>query len=362
MTQASKLIVHVVQHLAPGGLESLALDMLSFSSSRQRTLLVSLEGNRQQAFDKWPRLEQYRDKILFLNKPSGVSGKTFIQLYRLFRTLRPNVVHTHHIGPILYAGCAARLAQVETRIHTEHDAWHFAKGSHRRIQSFAVQIARPKWVADAELVREQIRQHFSHPVTVIKNGVDCEKFKPGSKLLARQALGLPTDRTLIGCAGRLEPVKGHAVLLHALAALPDNVSLVLAGAGSQLASLKQLSGNLNIQHRVIFLGLVGEMARFYQSLDLFCLPSLSEGFPLSTLEAQACDIVTIATQVGASEETICPRSGAVVEADNPIALAKAISDKLDSPGSVSPRQFVRQHNDIRTMIRAYDSLATEKHA
>lgn len=362
MALPTKLIVHVVQHLAPGGLESLALDMLSFSSSRKRNLLISLEGNKHQALKQWPRLEQYRDKILFLDKPSGVSVKALVQLYRLFHVLKPDVVHTHHIGPILYAGCAARLTKVKTCIHTEHDAWHFGNPSHRHIQSLAVRIARPKWVADAELVRQQIHQHFSHPVTVIKNGVDCEKFKPGSKLLARQTLGLATEVTLIGCAGRLEHVKGHDVLLRALALLPEDVHLTLAGSGSQRAALEALACELNIQHRVTFLGLVTEMVRFYQSLDLFCLPSRSEGFPLSTLEAQACDIVTIATEVGASKETICPCTGSVVEADNPSALAAMISGKLSVLPTVSPRQFVLQHNDIRTMMQAYESLTTEKHA
>lgn len=363
MIKSTKLIVHVVQHLAPGGLESLALDMLTFSSTEQRCLIISLEGEKSQAIEHWPRLSQYREQLIFLDKPQGFSLSTIVTLRQLFKSLNPNVVHTHHIGPVLYAGIAARLAGVATRIHTEHDAWHLNQSKHRRLQSLALRIAQPQWVADAELVREQINQHFHHhSVSVIKNGIDCEKFKPGAKHLARQLLNLPTDVTLIGCAGRLEPVKGHDLLLKAMVNLPDHIHLVIAGDGSQRHSLTQLAHQLHIQHRVTFTGLLCDMTRFYQALDLFCLPSRSEGFPLSTLEAQSCDVVTVVTDVGASKETICPQSGICVKPGCPESLAYGIMACLKQSPATSPRSFVIKNNDIRKMIKAYNQLSGEKQA
>lgn len=360
----TKTIIHVVQHLAPGGLEALALNMLEFANPTRRVLIVSLEGCKSDAITNWPRLRDVQDQIVFLNKPAGFSIDTLQQLYKLFRTLKPSIVHTHHIGPILYGSIAARLAGVKARLHTEHDAWHLSNRKHRYIQRIALNIAKPCLVADAKLVRDQIHQHFTYDdITVIKNGIDCQRFKPGSKHLARQALNLPVDTCIIGSAGRLEPVKGHDVLLNAMSLLPNNIHLVIAGAGSQATSLQQQAQALGLDQRVTFLGLVDDMCRFYQALDLFCLPSRSEGFPLSTLESQACDIVTLATDVGASNETLCPDSGLLVESDNPPALANAVLTALANkkPPS-SPRQFILQHNDIRQMVKAYDLLAEEKSA
>lgn len=364
MNKKSNIVIHVVQHLAPGGLEALALNMLAFSNPARRVLIVSLEGTREEALANWPRLRNVEHQLVFLNKPAGYSLATLRQLYKLFRTLKPSTVHTHHIGPILYGSVAARLAGVKARLHTEHDAWHLSNHKHRSLQRMALKIAKPCLVADAKLVRDQIEQHLSYDdITVIKNGIDCQLFKPGSKHLARQALGLPLNTKIIGSAGRLEWVKGHDILLNALVALPNDVQLVIAGAGSQRELLEQQAQALGVHQRVTFLGLVDDMCRFYQSLDLFCLPSRSEGFPLSTLEAQACDIVTITTDVGACNETLCPNSGCVVEGENPDAMAQALFNALSNHDQqVSPREFVLQHNDIRQMVKAYDLLAEEKSA
>lgn len=361
MNTGNKIIIHVVQHLAPGGLESLALNMLAFSSPNRRVLIVSLEGTKQEAISRWPRLKDVEDHLIFLDKPSRLNYSTFNKLFRLFRALKPSIVHTHHIGPILYGAITARLSGVKTRIHTEHDAWHLSAPKHRSLQKLALALAKPAVVADAQIVRDQLYHYLGYSdVSVIQNGIDCQRFKPGSKHLARQTLALPIRSVIIGSAGRLEHVKGHDVLLNAMPYLPKHVQLVIAGSGSQKESLQKLAIKLGIEQRVTLLGLVDDMCQFYQALDLFCLPSRSEGFPLSTLEAQACGVATVATDVGACCETLCPDSGSLVVSENPQALANAVLDALcQKDKTSSPRDFVIQHNDIRQMVKAYDKLATE---
>jgi glycosyltransferase involved in cell wall biosynthesis len=102
------------------------------------------------------------------------------------------------------------------------------------------------------------------------------------------------------------------------------------------------------------------MVRFYQALDFFCLPSRSEGYPLSTLEAQACDIVTLASNVGATHETLCPKTGLLFESESPQALATSVLVALKKRQTSSPREFVLHNNDIREMMKSYDRLAEEK--
>lgn len=356
----TRLTVHVVQHLSPGGIESLVLEILRYSDENNRALVISLEGNRSDAISSWSKLAEFNKQLLFLNKPNGVSFSTVSKLSRLFGVLQPDVVHTHHIGPLIYAGCASRIAKVKCLIHTEHDCWHLDNPKHARMQGLALAICKPRLVADADLVADQLSQKFGyHDLSIIKNGIDCQRFKPASQKLARQKMGLPLSKTLIGCAGRLEHVKGQDVLLKALTMMPDNISLVLAGHGSQLKVLQELAMSLGIERRVFWLGLTDDMPRFYQALDLFCLPSRHEGFPLSTLEAQACDIVSIATNVGAAKETLCPESGVSVCPDNPNALAEAVINTLSRQEAFSPRQFVLNHNDLKQMIQTYHNLAME---
>jgi len=98
------------------------------------------------------------------------------------------------------------------------------------------------------------------------------------------------------------------------------------------------------------------MPTFYQSLDLFCLPSLNEGFPLSPLEAQSCNIKTLVTDVGASKETLCPNSGEFVVANDPQAMANALFSMLSNTINTHPREFVQLHGDVHRMAKSYAAL------
>ncbi len=358
-----KKIVHVVQHLAPGGLESLALELMNFAQPDDQVLIISLEGTKTASLQHWPKLRAYDNQLVFLNKKSGVQLSLMVTLIHLFKVIKPDVVHTHHIGPLLYAGIAARVAAVATRIHTEHDAWHLENKKHQRLQGIALKAAKPTLVADAPHVKEKLNRYFSSTDSiVIKNGIDCDKFRPGSKTLAREQYNLPQHKQIIGSAGRLEPVKGHDVLIKAMAFLPQNTVLAIAGAGSQRNKLEALAEKLNLQQRVIFVGLVNDMPGFYQALDLFCLPSRFEGLPLSPLEAQACNIPAVVTDVGAASEVLCPHTGALVKANDVIELCHTLFKQLNKPPACSAREFVVTNNNIRHMVQAYDALSMERSA
>ena len=193
-------------------------------------------------------------------------------------------------------------------------------------------------------------------VRVIKNGIDTYRFSPGNPITARHKLNLPEQTTLIGCSGRLEKVKGHHILLEAVARLPEDVHLVLAGNGSREIPLRQQAEVLGISERVHFLGQIDEMPTFYQAIDLFCLPSLNEGFPLSPLEAQACGIPAVITDVGGARETLSPDIGKLVGKGDPQQLAIALQEMLEQPNPYNPRTFVESEANVRTMIHNYASL------
>ncbi|MFH4414823.1 glycosyltransferase [Vibrio diabolicus] len=354
-----KVILHVVQHLAPGGLETLVLEMLRFAQPNHSVFVVSLEGSKAQALQCWSKLSAYQGQLHFLNKKPGFSGTTISTLTSMLKGLKPDVVHTHHIGPLLYGGIAARLAQVPVIIHTEHDAWHLNNRKSARLQSLLLKMIRPHVVADANFVAEQIQTKLNYrKVCTIHNGIDCQKFQSGNQATKRNLFGLPANKTVIGVAGRLEAVKGHKVLIEAFSHLTPNTHLAIAGDGSQRAQLEAQVRTLKLEDRVTFLGLVDDMPSFYQSLDLFCLPSLQEGFPLSTLEAQACDVPCVATDVGGVKETLCPINSTLVEANRVFSLAEALSLQLKSPHG-SPRTFILKHFDIRDMVSRYSRLAKE---
>lgn len=353
-----KTVIQVVQHLRPGGIETLVLDLLEFTPKNERTIILSLEGDIESAIKHWPKLAPFRENLCFADKKPGLSPTLLLALFKLFNKNDVYAVHTHHIGPLLYAGLAARLCAIKQLTHTEHDAWHLNDKKRCLLQRLAIKMFQPTLVADAQTVADNMQNKLkcTNSITVIRNGINSQKFIPGDQRLARKALNLPKNVPLIGCSGRMETVKGQNVLINALNLLPNTIHIAFAGTGSTEPQLRALTKKLGLTERVHFVGHTDQMTTFYQALDLFCLPSLNEGFPLSPLEAQACNIKTLVTDVGASKETLCPESGKRVIANDPQQMAKMLFEMLKNPTSAEPRHFVVQHGDVQTMASAYANL------
>ena len=350
-------VIQVVQHLRPGGIETMALDLANIGNAGKQTLIVSLEDDSASAIGAWPRLAPYADRLIFLDKQPGIKPSLVLQLSRLFKRFDAKVVHTHHIGPLLYAGLAARLASVKHVIHTEHDAWHLNDPNRRRLHRWITTLVNPVLVADSQTVADTMQRHLkSRRIRVVYNGIDTKRFTPGDQSQARHLMGLPQNVPLIGCSGRLEEVKGQEVLIDALAKMPPETHLALAGSGTIEEKLRQQTKKLGLIDRVHFLGRIDHMPLFYQALDIFCLPSRQEGFPLSPLEAQACGIRTAVTDVGGSRETLCPDTGKLIPANNAAGMASILGAMLKRDAIRNPRKHVEQTADLRQMAQAYTDL------
>jgi len=357
-------VVQVVQHLRPGGIETMALDLLENLADGE-SHLVSLEGDKATAIAAWPRLAQYQARLHFLDKPQGRSWWSLLRLALLLKRLKARAVHTHHIGPLLYGGLAARIAGIKCRIHTEHDAWHLESDEALALETKLLDWVKPTLVADCHMVARKVETLLPHyPVRVIPNGIDMARFRPVSsdkKGQLRREFGLPIPARLVGCAARLEPVKAIENLLIAMTQLPEHIHLALAGDGSERMLLQSLSSELGLAERVHFLGAIDQMPEFYGCLDLFCLPSLKEGLPLSPLEAQACDVPVVLTRVGGCPDISCPDTGKLVNAGDCLGLQLAIRSLLQRPSSRSPRQFVAKIGDLRTTVARYAELLEPDH-
>ena len=353
-----RAVVQVVQELAPpGGIQVMVLELHRLLAANLDVHVVSIEGTIERLNGAWSRAAALENRLHALDKQPGVDLKVLVRLTHLLREVCPVAVHTHHIGPLLYGGLAARLAGIRRLVHTEHDAWHLAEPRRRRLQRAALAVLRPRLVADAQAVAVALRRAIpeARPL-VIPNGIDTSLFLPGDRRMARRALRLPDSGRLIGSAGRLEPVKGHALLIEALAALPTDVTLVLAGDGSQRPILEALAARLGVAERVHFLGHIDSIVTFYRALDVFCLPSVAEGLPLSVLEAQACGVAAVVTDVGGVRDALAPEISLAVPAGDSKQLAAALATLLERPAPADPRPFVVEHRDARRMASAYEAL------
>ncbi len=165
----------------------------------------------------------------------------------------------------------------------------------------------------------------------IYNGISVSKFVPAENAGAavRTRLGVKPDEFLLVCAARLSEQKGIDILLQAIAqVLREGVQCkcVIVGDGPLRAQLLDQSQKLGLSDHVIFEGFCAEVLPYLQAANVFILTSRSEGLPLSILEAMACGIPCIVTNVGGNAEAVTNKvDGLVVPPESPGAVAGAIS-------------------------------------
>lgn len=346
--------IHVVQNLSPGGIESLAV---SLAAQAQGDIgLASLDGTVSDLLVGWDALRPVAKHISAFSKRPGITPGLVPVLARHFRMARPQAVITHHIGPLLYAGLAARLARIPVIVHVEHDAWHYQDEGRRRLGKMLLSLIRPQLVAVSATVADGVKLHTGHRASVIANGADLARFRPADRLVARQQMQLPTNARLIGCAGRLETVKGFDLFIDALALMPSNIHAVIFGTGSQGEALKEQAARAGLSSRLQFAGLSTQMEKVYPAFDLFCLPSRFEGLPLAALEAQACAVPVVAFDTGGVREALCPETSLLAPPGDVTALAQALGKALSTSSPRSPRDFIISNYSFANTCRAYAQL------
>jgi glycosyltransferase involved in cell wall biosynthesis len=348
---------HIVQRMAPGGIETLVLDLALADESIH---VVSLEGSAGSLTRDWDRLAALGPRLTGLEKPDRLSPSHLRRLAGLFRAARPRAVVAHHVGPLLYGGLAARLAGVRGVAHVEHDGWHYGQPKRRRLARLAHRLVRPRRAAVSHATAMAAADALGPGDTVIiPNGIDLAQFRPRDQVAARDGLGLPQDVRIIGTVGRLSRVKGHDVLLNAAQRLPDDIHVALVGDGPERASLETLVRDLGIASRVHVLGHRDGVHQIYPAFDVLALPSRAEGLPRCIIEAQACGVPVVASDVGGTREAICPITGELVPAGDAARLATALGLVLSRPLARSPRLHVDPSFSFERTLDAYRALAQE---
>lgn len=228
------------------------------------------------------------------------------------------------------------------------------------------------FIAVADAHGEFLREHEKFPddkIHVIRNGVDCKRFRPNPVAIAalRAELGLQEDAFLIGIVAALRSEKNHAMLVRAAARLrktcPD-AHWVIVGDGPERQSIEDLAADLKIDDRIHLLGTRLDTPRILAGLDLLTLCSLNEASPVSILEALACGVPVVATDVGSVSESVKDGvTGRLIASEDIDAMVDAVGSLLANPASRREmgdrgRQLVLETGSQRAMIRGYQDLVT----
>jgi mannosyltransferase len=181
------------------------------------------------------------------------------------------------------------------------------------------------------------------PAHVIHHGIDTDRFAPvADKGPLRDELGLPRDKLLVGCFGRIRPQKGNDlftdVMLRLLPDRPGVAAVMMGGITDEFRDfqegLVQKVKNAGLEARFLFLpeDPHWDVSRWFKALDLYVAPQRWEGFGLTPLEAMACGVPVVATRVGAFDELVQDgRTGTLVNVEDAEAMELATARLLDDP-------------------------------
>jgi glycosyltransferase involved in cell wall biosynthesis len=265
------------------------------------------------------------------------------ELYRLFRRLRPDIVHTHNPKPGVYGRIAARAARVPAVVNTVHGLY---ATSDDRLGRRAVVYALERVAAsfsDAELVQnpEDIETLASLRVprsrlTLLGNGVDLDRFagpaeRDETRRRIRAEIGVGEDAVVVGAIGRLVWEKGYAELFAAAGSLREDVPGVrVVVVGPEEPGKADAIGASDISKAeaagVQFLGYRADVEDVYAALDIYVLASYREGFPRSAMEAAAMGLPIVATDIRGCRQVVDDGStGLLVPPRASQALARAIA-------------------------------------
>lgn len=369
------LIAHVIVNLDVGGLENGVVNLVNrIPADRYRQAIVCLKSYT----DFRKRIARDDVEVVALGKREGKDLGNYVKLWRLFRSLRPTIVHTRNIGTIDVA-LAAKLAGVPHVVHGEH-GWDVADehGNNKKYRWFRKafrplidrQIAVSRHIASWLTATVGIAPRT---VTQIYNGVDTAKFHPAGE--RRAAAGpedfAPPHTFVIGTVGRLAAIKDPVTLARAFRRVldangPERVRLAIVGDGPLYEDVKQVLAGDDARRVTWLAGKRDDVAELMRGFDLFVLPSRNEGISNTILEAMASGLPVVATHVGGNAELVAPgTTGALVPPQAPDAMAAAIQRYLDDPalarrhGAAGRERVLRDFSMDRMLeayLEVYDSL------
>jgi sugar transferase (PEP-CTERM/EpsH1 system associated) len=365
------LVVHLIYRFDFGGLETLVAECVNRMPVHQyRHAVVCLTGYTEFA----RKISRDDVEIIALDKPPGLALGTHFKLWKLLRRLKPAVLHSYNLATVEYA-CAAALAGVPVRVHAEHGRDAGDPNGLNRKHNLLRRGVTPfidRYIPVSDDLQRWLRQVVGVPdakTLMIANGVDTERFMPHAKS--------GREEFVIGTVGRIQDVKNHAGLIDAFIRLREmlpaerhRLRLAIVGDGPLFGMIRDKVHAAGLDDVVWLPGSRTDIAELMSGFDVFALPSIAEGTPVTILEAMACGLPVVASQVGGIPEVVEQQgTGLLVPPSDAAALAEALAAYVRDPQlglrhGAAGRARVERSNSVAAMVagyaRLYDTLRASK--
>ncbi|HRV95067.1 MAG TPA: glycosyltransferase [Anaerolineae bacterium] len=361
-------IMHVTGALKVGGVDELLLITAKYNLAHKYDLAFTACDTSDGYMGQ--QIQNLGYKTFSLGISTRVYDLRLIpRLVKVLKEYQPHIVHFYF--KISFLGrIAAKLAGVPIIISNEVDiGWEdYSFGLRiaamlKRKMDFLIDKAIPC----SEAVRTYWDKNNSSKYVTIYLPIDLEKFAPLKRQPSEEGYK-NGNYPVIGIVSRVHPGKGHEDLIRAMTKILEvfpKARLRIIGTGPLLEEMQNLSKSLNLNGAVEFTGFVEDLYPELSALDVFVLPSLTEGFPLSVMEAMAMGLPVAATPVGGVPEMVEPgQTGLLFPPKSPDGLADAVLQILSDPKKARKmgeqgRQKVFKEYRPEKYIQQLDSLYQE---
>ncbi len=349
-------IAHVVDSMDVGGAETIVAQMCRLQRDQGHDpriyAVASLGALGEQMLQEGFSVKTQLGRSL----PDGMRN-----FFHTFKEAHPDVVHLHNPTPTIYAAMAARMAGVPRIVSTRHSL--VAKPRNRTVElKYAVAAGCCDWIVGiCDATANNLKDIHGIPLRKI---VRVYNGAAPLKCAAKEQRPQKDGFTLV-FVGRLEPVKNHSLLLRAFAAAHasmPSLRLWMVGDGSERNRLETLAAELGICAWVTFWGQQLDVAPFFSAADVFMMSSISEGLPMSLLQAFSLGLPAIVTNVGGMAEAVrLSNAGLSVSVIDPAEMAAAIlrlarGKEEREQFSKNAQQAFHAQFTLRTMVDAYADL------
>ena len=318
------VVLHIIDHMGLGGVQRLISGMVKsgygdfiLANRRKGTIIDDIPENVPLIFSGYSPF----------NFPISV-----FQAWQLIRKSNVNVVHCY-LGTGVLIGLILSMFNKNVQFHF-HEQGDILHGYWFHPIFLRCASKRGNLVVCSEYLKTIVLEAVPGiQVEMIHNFINHERFYPdaaaGKKY--RSDNSISDQQFLIGFAGRLIQRKGWKEFLQAYTPLKDeNLLVLIAGSGEDEKAIQEHINKYSIRN-VRMIGQENQMRAFYNALDIFVMPSLIEPFGLTQLEAQACGIPVIASNIEGINETVSPDNCMLVDGGDVNGLRKAMQRLLDEP-------------------------------
>jgi sugar transferase (PEP-CTERM/EpsH1 system associated) len=366
-------ICHLLWSFRTGGLENGVVNLINQLDADQFRHSIICLTDYDAAF--FARIQCPGVKIYSLNKRPGHDISSFWRCLRLLRQLQPDICHSRNIAAMEYQ-LAALLARVPLRVHGEH-GWDLTDLAGQNKKYVLLKRLLKPFIHRYIALSKEAGNYLQHSVGVpaaklslICNGVNTERFTPGKRIDSALPSHLTNSNNIIfGSVGRIADVKNQQLLVTAYIelcqqqpAFRDNSALVIIGDGSSREKLQQQLTAAKLAEQCWLPGDRSDIATILPGLSVFVLPSLAEGISNTILEAMACGLPVIASNVGGNPELVSVgHTGWLFSSNDKTALMQLMLQCQQAPQQLqqmgsNARAAAEQQFSLDKMVAAYQQL------